>query len=311
MGRRDEKNAQLESALRRLEQAQAQMLHSEKMAAIGQLAAGVAHEINNPTGFIRSNLKILRNYQRDIASIVEKYRTFIQLMRSSTGDEGCQIELDTAAEEIGALERKIDIDLLMEDMVDLVDECCEGADRIKGIVLDLKSFAHPGDDRMQPVDINSGLESTLNVVHHQLKYKATVEKAFAAIPAVMGSRQQLNQVFMNMLINAAQAIDNKGVIKVETRVAENMVEVLISDNGCGIASHHLTNLFEPFFTTKAVGEGTGFGMHIAYNIIQKHQGTIDVESESGKGTTFKIRLPIAEGGRASCASSSNSSSGAE
>lgn len=290
----DTEGEQFESVLCRMERLKAQLLHSEKMASVGQLAAGVAHEINNPTGFIRSNLKTLQTYQRDIVAIIQTYRAFIRLIRRFPADDRHDRAMREALEEIEKMEQHMDLDLLIEDMVDLVHDCCEGADRIKRIVLDLKRFAHPGDDRMQLIDINAGLESTLNVVHHQLKYKAAVEKCFEAIPPVLGFPQQLNQVFMNVLINAAQAIEKKGVIKLETRVSEEMVEVLISDDGCGMAPDHVTKIFEPLFTTKAVGEGTGLGMHIAYDIIKNHQGTIGVKSELGRGTTFKIRLPAAD-----------------
>lgn len=298
----DSKNERIKSALGEMEKTQAQMLQqmlqSEKMASIGQLAAGIAHEINNPTGFISSNLRTLQDYQNDFTSMVVKYRDFIKMVRALPQIEGQNGDLHEAVGELEALEKKIDIDFLMEDMVDLVSDCREGADRIKRIVLDLKNFAHPGDDRFHSIDINSGLESTLNVVHNELKYKATVERVFGDIPEVQGCPQQLNQVFMNILINAAQAMEKKGSIKVETRAAKGMVEVMISDTGCGIPPDHITKIFDPFFTTKEVGRGTGLGMNIAYNIIQKHQGTIDVESEIGNGTTFTIRLPVTVEGEA-------------
>ena len=285
----EDKGEQLRSALEELEKTQAQMFHSEKMASIGQLAAGVAHEINNPTGFISSNLKTLQGYQIDIKTLFEKYR---DLIATIAGAEGVASEVREAIGEIAKLEKKIDIGFLMEDMVDLVSDCREGSDRIKKIVLDLKAFAHPGDDTIQSIDLNSGLQSTLNVVHNQLKYKAIVEKTFGEIPTVRGCPQHLNQVFMNILINAVQAIEKRGVIHVVTRAVEDRVEVSISDDGCGIPSEHLTKIFDPFFTTKEVGKGTGLGMNIAYTIIKKHNGTIDVQSELGKGTTFTICLPV-------------------
>ena len=213
-------------------------------------------------------------------------------MRRSPGLKGLQAKVREAIGEIAKLEKKIDIGFLMEDMVDLVSDCREGSDRIKKIVLDLKAFAHPGDDTIQSIDLNSCLQSTLNVVHNQLKYKAIVEKTFGEIPTVRGCPQHLNQVFMNILINAVQAIEKRGVIHVVTRAVEDHVEVSISDDGCGIPSEHLTKIFDPFFTTKEVGKGTGLGMNIAYTIIKKHNGTIDVQSELGKGTTFTICLPV-------------------
>lgn len=285
------KNKKLKTTLKRLEDTQTQMLQSEKMASIGQLAAGVAHEINNPTGFVSSNLKTLTDYQEDIAELIEKYHDLISKLEDEQ-QRGTPAEpILEAVDKLKHFEKDIDVEFLMEDIVDLISDCREGTDRIKKIVIDLKDFAHPGGDKAQFTDINVGLESTLNVVNNEIKYKATVHKDFGDIPAVMGIPQQLNQVFMNILVNAAQAIDKKGEIHIRTRVVEQNVEVSIADTGCGIPSDYLTKIFDPFFTTKDVGKGTGLGMNIAYNIVQKHNGTIQVESEPGKGTTFTISLP--------------------
>jgi len=267
------------------------MLQSEKMASIGQLAAGVAHEINNPTGFVSSNLKTLSDYHEDIAELIEKYHELIANLESEE-NRGALSELFCGSlEQLKAFEKDIDIEFLMEDITDLIGDCREGTDRIKKIVIDLKDFAHPGEDKIQSIDINNGIESTLNVVNNEIKYKATVHKDFGNIPSVQGVPQQLNQVFMNILVNAAHAIDKKGEIHIKTRSIDRNVEVIISDTGSGIAKENLTKIFDPFFTTKDVGKGTGLGMNIAYNIIQKHNGTIQVESEVGKGTTFTITLP--------------------
>ena len=285
------KNKKLESTLKRLEETQAQMLQSEKMASIGQLAAGVAHEINNPTGFVSSNLKTLEDYQADIGELIKKYQEFLSSMQ--TADSGIELPapLDCKLSEIKAFEKDIDIGFLMEDIADLINDCREGTERIKKIVLDLKDFAHPGEDKIQSTDINKGLTSTLNVVNNELKYKATVHQELGEIPMVHGYPQQLNQVFMNILVNAAQAIEKKGDIHIRTQTVDGHVEVMISDTGCGISAENLGKIFDPFFTTKDVGKGTGLGMNIAYNIIKKHNGTIGVQSEVGKGTTFTIRIP--------------------
>jgi len=285
------KNKKLKKTLQRLEDTQTQMLQSEKMASIGQLAAGVAHEINNPTGFVSSNLKTLSDYHEDIAELIEKYHELIANLESEE-NRGALSELFCGSlEQLKAFEKDIDIEFLMEDITDLIGDCREGTDRIKKIVIDLKDFAHPGEDKIQSIDINNGIESTLNVVNNEIKYKATVHKDFGNIPSVQGVPQQLNQVFMNILVNAAHAIDKKGEIHIKTRSIDRNVEVIISDTGSGIAKENLTKIFDPFFTTKDVGKGTGLGMNIAYNIIQKHNGTIQVESEVGKGTTFTITLP--------------------
>lgn len=285
------KNKKLETALGHLEETQTHMIQSEKMASIGQLAAGVAHEINNPTGYVSSNLKTLSDYLKEIGQLIRKYQSFINTL--SPGKSGNVLDDDDveAIQHIKAFEEDIDIGFLLEDIDDLIGDCREGADRIKKIVLDLKDFAHPGEDKLQQMDINRGLESTLNVVYNELKYKATLHKQFGDIPMVKAYPQQLNQVFMNILVNAAQAIEKKGDIHIVTRTKDGFAEVEISDTGCGIDPKHIPRIFDPFFTTKDVGKGTGLGMNIAYNIVKKHDGTIDVRSEPGKGTTFTIRIP--------------------
>ncbi len=285
------KNKKLETALNRLEETQAHMLQSEKMASIGQLAAGVAHEINNPTGFVSSNLKTLSDYQDDIAELIGKYHGLIEHLKSEAANDTVPGVIQSNVAEIVGFEKDIDVEFLLEDIVDLIGDCREGTDRIKKIVIDLKDFAHPGEEVIQSTDINNGLESTLNVVNNEIKYKATVHKDFGDIPPVKGVPQQLNQVFMNILVNAAQAIEKKGDIHIKTRLVERNVHITIGDTGCGISEENLKKIFDPFFTTKDIGKGTGLGMNIAYNIIQKHQGTIEVRSEIGKGTTFTISLP--------------------
>jgi signal transduction histidine kinase/DNA-binding response OmpR family regulator len=285
------KNKKLKSTLKRLEDTQAQMVQSEKMASIGQLAAGVAHEINNPTGFVSSNLKTLSDYQKDLVQLIKKYQGLAANLSLNKDSGEPFVEYLAEINSIKAFENDIDIDFLIEDIDDLIGDCQEGTNRIKKIVLDLKDFAHPGEDVLQSMDINNGLESTLNVVNNELKYKATVHRNFGDIPAVKAYPQQLNQVFMNILVNAAQAIEKKGDIHITTRLEDDWVEIQISDNGCGIDPQNVSKIFDPFFTTKDVGKGTGLGMNIAYNIVKKHDGTIDVASEVGRGTTFTIRIP--------------------
>jgi signal transduction histidine kinase len=158
--------------------------------------------------------------------------------------------------------------------------------------MDLKDFAHPGDDQLKPADINKNLDSTLNVVWNELKYKATVRREYGAIPPIPCIPQQLNQVFLNLLVNAAQAIPEKGEICIRTQSENGYVEIQISDTGEGISPENLPRIFDPFFTTKAVGQGTGLGLHVAYSIVKRHNGTIDVKSEVGKGTNFTVRLPV-------------------
>ena len=283
---------EFEQALARLKDTQAHMIQSEKMASIGQLAAGVAHEINNPTGFVSSNLKTLSDYERDFSPLIEQYKRLVEDLKDIMAREKCCAALSEQVARIVALEDEIDIDFILGDMKSLIEESREGTERIKKIVLDLKDFAHPGEDRLQSADINQCLESTLNVVWNELKYKATVTKAYGDLPIMQCYPHQLNQVFMNLLVNAAQAIEKQGEIKIATRAEDGHVEIEISDTGAGIPKENLSKIFDPFFTTKQVGKGTGLGLNVSYNIIKKHKGTLDVNSTVGKGTTFTIRIPV-------------------
>ncbi len=207
----------------------------------------------------------------------------------ASGDQSKIIE---GVDYIRKHENEIDIDFILKDIPNLIKESLEGAARIKKIVIDLKDFSHPGEDELQYADINKSLDSTLNVVWNEIKYKATVTKSYGNLPLAKCYPQQLNQVFMNILVNAAQAIEANGKIKIETLAENGSVKVIISDTGTGIPKENLSKIFDPFFTTKEVGKGTGLGLNVAYNIIEKHNGTINVESIEGKGTTFSISLPV-------------------
>ncbi len=268
-----------------------QLMQTEKMASIGQLAAGVAHEINNPTGFVSSNLTTLSDYFNDITGLIREYHALAEVLAEAGTGEKIPSLIKSRLEQVIKIEEEIDIEFLSEDIVDLIGDCREGTERIKKIVHDLKDFAHPGEDKLVSADINDGIESTLNVVWNELKYKAEVKKEYGDIPIIKCYPQQLNQVFMNILVNAAHAIEDKGEIMISTKSDNGFVEIIISDTGSGIAPDNLTKIFDPFFTTKEVGKGTGLGMNVAYNIVKKHGGTIDVQSTLGKGTSFIIRIP--------------------
>ncbi len=269
-----------------------QILQSEKMASIGQLAAGVAHEINNPTGFISSNLNTLAGYDKDLRSLIAQYSNFIAGLKDAMATEKGRASILEKLDRISEIEKESDIDFVLDDTPNLIKECREGTERIKKIVIDLKDFAHPGEQKLQYADINKNMESTLNVVWNELKYKAKVIKEYGDLPQVKCYPQQLNQIFVNLLVNAAQAIEKKGEIRISTRKIDDSVEIKISDTGAGIPKENLSKIFDPFFTTKELGKGTGLGMNVAYNIIKKHKGTINVDSVVGKGTTFTIRIPI-------------------
>ncbi|MBN1906246.1 MAG: response regulator [Deltaproteobacteria bacterium] len=267
---------------------EAQLRQSDKMASIGQLAAGVAHEINNPTGFVSSNLNTLSTYIKDYNIIIDRYEALVKQLENS----GKSDDFADFLQEIKEQEDNMDIGFLKDDISQLIHESLEGTERIKKIVQDLKDFAHPGDDKPKYADINRCIDSTLNIVWNEIKYKAQVKKEYGDLPEVLCFPQQLNQVFANILVNAAQAITEQGEISIRTSLSDENIEITISDTGCGIPKESLTKIFDPFFTTKDVGKGTGLGLNVAYNIVKKHNGKISVESEVGCGTTFTILVPV-------------------
>jgi len=279
---RKEKEEQ-EQLVQQLQDAQAQLLQSEKLAAIGQLAAGVAHEINNPVGYINSNIGSLKQALDDLFKLIECY----EQVEDKLSDEQTR-------QRIQAIKQEIDLSFLKADLKDLIDESQEGVTRVKQIVQDLKEFAHMEDDEWQWADLHHGLNSTLNIVNNEVKYRAEVIKDYGDIPEVECIISQLNQVFMNLLVNAAHAIEQRGVITIRTGTEGDHVWVSVEDTGKGMDAATQQKIFDPFFTTKGVGKGTGLGLSLSYTIIQKHNGSISVESEPGKGTTFRIRLPIAQ-----------------
>jgi PAS domain S-box-containing protein len=278
---------ELETAFRELKSAQSRILQQEKMASIGQLAAGVAHEINNPMGFIISNLNSFSKYTGKITTFMQ-----IQAEAVKTLEEDCCAS--AVVENLQKQKKLLKLDYVMEDLNLLIGESMEGAERIKRIVQNLKSFSRLDDTEFKMTEINAGIESTINIVWNEIRHKAVLNKELGDIPAIYCNLGQLNQVFMNLLVNAAQAMDSQGEITVKTSRDDKNVYIAVSDTGKGIPEDKLNRIFEPFFTTKEVGQGTGLGLSIAYDIVRQHHGVIHVESEVGKGTTFTISLPIAD-----------------
>lgn len=270
------------SLIERLQEAQAQLLQSEKMASIGQLAAGIAHEINNPVGFVNSNMGTLRTYVETLFKVIDGYDQVLASMPANP---------DVSAR-IAQLKKQADLDYLKEDVTSLVRESMDGLKRVKDIVQALKDFSHVGATDWQMADLHEGIESTLHIAHNEFKYKATVDRRYGELPLVKCLASQLNQVFMNLIVNAAHAISESGVITIRTGSEGDWVWVEIADNGVGIAPEHMTRIFEPFFTTKEIGKGTGLGLSLSYNIVNKHGGRIDVSSEVGVGTRFTVHLPV-------------------
>jgi two-component system NtrC family sensor kinase len=267
-------NAQVIQGARALEQTQAQLLQLDKMAALGQLAAGIAHEINNPISFVSSNLGTL-----------EKYIT--RLLQALDARVAClPVNEGTATDER-------EIDFIREDLPNLLQESRDGVARVRKIVKDLKDFSRVDEKPdWQYADLNECIESTLNIVNNELKYKADVETVYGELPQVQCIAPQLSQVVLNLLVNASQSIaDKRGRITVRTGGQADGVWFEVSDTGSGISPEVLERIFEPFYTTKPVGKGTGLGLSISYGIVQKHHGTIDVTTAVGRGTTIRVNLP--------------------
>ena len=275
------RNAELEIAYAKLKNAQEQAIQSEKLASIGQLAAGVAHEINNPIGYVNSNLVTLQGYVSKLLGAIGAYAA---VARQSGAAMAAQSE---------EIRRRIDIDYLAVDVPMLITESRDGIDRVCKIIRDLKDFSRRDrGEAWAPADVHQLLESTLNIVSNQLKYKAGIVKTFADLPLIECLPSELNQVFLNVLMNAGQAIKERGMITVSTGQAGDKIWVAVGDDGEGIPEDVLPRIFDPFFTTKPVGSGTGLGLSISYGIVIKHHGNIEITSVPDQGTLVRIELPI-------------------
>ena len=267
----------------RLSAAQARLMQSEKLASIGQLAAGVAHEINNPVGYVFSNIGTLEKYVGDLFRVLAAYEAAEPLLAGS--DQG---------RALAALRQEIELDYLKQDIPALMSETLEGVVRVRKIVQDLKDFSHvDASQDWEWTDLHKGIDSTLNIVNNEIKYRCDVRKSYGQLPEVQCLASEMNQVFMNLLFNAAHSITReRGTIDVRTGCEGGQAWVEIEDDGCGIAPENLSRIFDPFCTTKAVGKGTGLGLSLAYGIVRKHGGRIDVDSEPGRGTRFRVTIPV-------------------
>lgn len=274
-------NQALENAYKDLQAQQATIVQQDKMACIGQLAASVAHDINNPIGFVAGNLEVLQNYWKKMARFVAAQQ---EMLRS------CASERQRA--EIEQCRHALKVDYILDEFNDVVTESLEGTERVKKIVLNLKGFSRLDEPEARQADIHDCLESTLGIVRNELRYKADIRKEYGVIPEIFCYPQQLNQVFMNLLLNASQAIEQWGEITITTWADTANLFVAIKDTGCGIPPESLERLFEPFFTTKGAGVGTGLGLSIVHDIIKRHHGEIAVVSEPCRGTVFTVKLPL-------------------
>jgi signal transduction histidine kinase len=260
-----------------LERANAHLMRSEKLAGIGQLAAGVAHEINNPIGYVFSNLKTLAGYMHDLLRIIDA------------------VDQVDVLDDLRQLKNTLEYDYIRSDVEALINESEDGISRVKKIITALKDFSHMDEEGFRKVDLHRGFETTLNIINNELRHKATVIKQYSDLPMLECNSSQINQVFMNLMINATHAMNGPepGTITVRTGHDEHWAWFEVEDDGCGMDEETLNRIFEPFFTTKPVGQGTGLGLSLSHSIVQKHAGHIAVFSNPGQGTRFRISLPIA------------------
>lgn len=279
------RNTELEASLAELKQMQATLIQSEKMASVGLLTAGIAHEINNPLAFVSSNLNRFQEYFDDALKLFEAWKTY------ATHQSGEENGTDRLAD-VRALESSIDPDFIVADFASLMQHTRDGTDRIRVIVDKLRGFSHANGSDRADVSINEALDDTLTLVWNEIKYKAQVRKEYGTVPPVPFNMGELRQVFVNLIINGVHAIEKEGVITLRTFPHDHSAVIEISDTGCGIPDAIVHRIFDPFFTTKPVGKGTGLGLWISSSIVQKHGGTISVKSAVGRGTTFIIRLPL-------------------
>ncbi|GAA6153832.1 response regulator [Pseudoteredinibacter isoporae] len=280
---------ELTSTSYRLEQAQKQLIHADKMASLGQLAAGVAHEINNPVGYIHSNLMTLDEYLQDFQQYLEATKT----IADTTGN-------DRTKQQFEELYQRLDMAYLQEDVRQIIRDTLKGTKQIKQIVTNLKGYSHPEQQEWLHHNIHDLLESSLSIVSNQLKYKVKLQKRYQRdLPKVYCIGSQISQIFINLLVNAEQAIENHGQITITTSLSQQSlnshqpsVDICITDDGKGIDEKIANRIFDPFFTTKPVGTGTGLGLSICYNIASGHGGLISMQSQPDRGSQFTVSLPV-------------------
>lgn len=274
-------NTALKEINEQLKLTQKQLLHAEKMASVGQLAAGVAHEINNPVGYVLSNMQTLEEYVTSYQNALKDASTLIDL------DSDSKNRLDKIMDDY-------DLAFVGEDSADLLTQCQKGLKKVKEIISGLKNFAYAGDDSFTKIDLNKCITETLNMVRNELKYHCEIQTQLAKSAEINGNEGKISQVLTNLLINAGQAIEENGKISIRTKQNCDVITLEVADNGCGIPDENLKKLFDPFFTTKPIGEGTGLGLAISYGIVRDHEGKISVESTPDKGTCFSLTFPRAD-----------------
>jgi two-component system NtrC family sensor kinase len=271
-------NIQLAKSKSELERLQAQIIHSEKMASLGQLSAGIAHELNNPAGFIYGNMDILKCYVADLETLLATYEKVV-------------IEHEPSV--IASLGDKRNSEKIFKDLYSIISDCLEGAERVRDIVQNLRLFSRLDEAEFKQINLSEGIDSTIRLLsRYYMSGRVVLHREYGELPPVGCYAGQLNQVWMNLLSNAAQSIADRGEVFISTGLEDEWVVVRIRDTGSGIPREQLQRIFDPFFTTKPVGEGTGLGLSISYGIIERHGGTITVASKLGSGTTFTVKIPL-------------------
>ena len=288
-GRLTTQNQSLAQAYQKLKASQAQLVQTEKMASLGQMVAGVAHEINTPLGYVRNNVEMAQDAYGRLEALSAAYETLIGMMQSPEVDEAA---MHAHFSELQGMSEAFAATFQREDMEGLFSDTLYGLGQISEIVSNLKNFSRLDQAAVDNVDINQCVDSALLIAKNVIKHKAEVIREYATLPKVSCTPSQINQVFLNLVTNAAHAIEGHGRISIQTQADAKFVHVVVKDNGKGIPAENLKKIFDPFFTTKPVGDGTGLGLSIVYKIIEDHQGYIRVKSEVGKGTAFCVSLPI-------------------
>lgn len=285
-------NSALEKMNKSLLQMQEKIIQTEKLASLGELSAGIAHEINNPLGYINSNLNSMGDYLKGLIKLLSENEKLGRKLLEV--EDALPYELRDFLQNIQILKDEVEIEFIREDIFRLLEESKKGTAKIAKIVANLKKYSYTGDGQLnEKVNLNTVIEDAFSIVFNKLKYKADTELQLGDIPQILGNSLSLGQVFTNLLTNAADAIKKWGKITIATYAKDSKIYAIVSDTGCGIPQENIKKIFDPFFTTKKIGEGTGLGLSVSYGIVQKHGGEIEVESEVGKGTTFRVILPIA------------------
>lgn len=280
---------QLQEAHKNIQNTQSQLIQSGKMASLGQIAAGVAHEINNPISFVFSNMQVLADYLSVLIQTLGDNQSLHDLLESNSN-----ADIQQQLAKIKAFTEQKDLDFIVSDIEAMLEESTIGLLRVKDIVANLKTFAHSGSDEKDAINLNDCIDTTLKVTWNELKYAINVVRDYGELPDIVCSAGQLGQVFMNLILNARDACSDQGTLTIKTYFDTPWAVMEFSDNGSGIPDEVRNHIFEPFYTTKPVGKGTGLGLSVSYGIIENHQGLLEVESEENKGTTFRVKLPITQ-----------------